>query len=399
MVLNLFASWDEEDQAGNALSTSVPAARGENDLRIEGFLSSDRIEPGGTVVCWLIVQNMGDHPVKDVKLTNWNAAGFEPPIFTPRNKNDLDVAAKDFFRVDGVLRARSVPQRFRATAEFSWRDGNVRRVKEITLGPIAIRGATQPRVYAVSRRAVGLLKDLALPILAALLTYWFTTKQNESQFQQSAQNIMLTKSHENMEKHYAPLATFASIAASRLTSMDPSVSDTVHEALFYLLMFLKRERIRFLKIGAFYLASRRGEDIVRECTGVVLRQVTSPIGLAARTAAVSKMTTAMEFWDFEKDAAATSEVVIVRDLLINWATTEKRQTLQFLSAVLTIYKTVLTNEINLPQRLWYANETFEPLPDLADVLPVLELDRPDLAGMYRDYLKFSSEAWKDGASR
>ncbi|MEA2342457.1 MAG: hypothetical protein QOF63_626 [Thermoanaerobaculia bacterium] len=393
VLLNLIASWDEEDQAGNALYGAVPAARGENDLRIEGFISSDRIEPGKPVECWFIIQNMGDHPVTGVKLSKWAAAGFAPLVLRPREKPVLDVAAKDFFRIDGVLRAGPVPQRFRATAEFSWRDGNVQRAKGITLGPIAIRGATEPRVYAVSRRAVGLLKDLALPIVAVLLTYWFTTRQHESEFRQSAQNIMLTKSHENVECHYGPLAIASLNAGSRIKSLDASVSTAVHEALFYLLLFMKRSRVMYLKIGVYYLSSRKGEAIISRCADIVISRISQAIGLEARTAAVSKVKPTMEFWYFKKNVVMTAEVKVVEDLLRHWSKNEKEK-LTFLAAVFRLYTVVLGNEMNVPYRFWYTNENLDPLPAMDEELAVIAAVDAALAKMYGEYVTFAGKAWK-----
>jgi hypothetical protein len=393
IIVNVIATWSEESQTGNPIIVTVPATQGENDLRIQAFLSSDKIPPGDQVTLWIMVQNGGKDPIRDVTLVNWIAPGFEPETFIPRYTPILAPNRSEVFRPEGTLRAGVESKKFRATAEFTWIDNNTERRKAVIIGPITVRRDLPP-FFTFNRRVVGLIKELLLPLVAALLTYWFTQRQRQTEFDRAAWNVMWTKAHENVERYYAPLAEAAGNAARRLPTIDLSNPDSVDQALFFLLLWMRRTRLLFQKIGAYYLASRHGETIVAKCADLAIGGINGAIGLNARSAAVMTLAPFTDYHQFRTGGLSNDEVKPLRDQLVLWANDPSRKALREISALLHVYVAALGNEINVPYNFWYP-EALGPLPPLTDEVAALAANPKlkQIATNYEEYLRFSREVW------
>jgi hypothetical protein len=143
---------------------------------------------------------------------------------------------------------------------------------------------------------VGLLKDFALPILLALLAYWFKSwedqreadrlkrdkdreqirhyEENERQHLLQTWNLMLPVSHDDATGHYMPLAAAAKITLDAfqrchedLAAAKANPESWVHsKQAFYSLMLLWRRGRRLADLkGGFYLKDRVGEAILSDC--------------------------------------------------------------------------------------------------------------------------------------
>ena len=186
VLLNLIGAWRAEEREPRSLTRSV-GSREDDAVRINAHLGADRLEPGTKVDCWLLVHNTSGKAITNVRVIGWDAPGLTRPKFDPATAGSLDSGRGIFFRPYSPIVALTKPARFLVTAEVEWTmDGKVRR-QPVSLGSVLIQDATEPRVFAVTRTYVGLLRDLAMPIGLLLITwllqkigaYYLPTRQAE----------------------------------------------------------------------------------------------------------------------------------------------------------------------------------------------------------------------------
>lgn len=355
--VNLFSSWSQQDQSHNDLHV---VSSGSKAVRIHGHLAADRVEPSATVECWFQAQNVGDRPVAELKM-RWSAAGFEPAEFKAV-KTLLQPGEMTEFRSVTELRASDTPQRFTATAEVDWCTDLGPDSETIVLGPITVRGESEPRIFAVSKMWVDLLKDLALPVILIVATSLFSIRQRNAEARGASWNLMLEKSHANAEKHYMPLSNAALRAALMQESANPADPKSFHPVTFEYLLFLKRYRLLWEDIGGFYLSTRSGEKIVVQCMNALEKEFQKWLERPVRAKAKDFVGKYMEFHTFTVNPLPEPEVQRVNATLVRWAAAD-RPGMDGAFAALRVLSEVLTYDINLNYRFWYD----DPPEDLSEM--------------------------------
>lgn len=397
IVISLFATWYADDSAGEVVNVVV--GRADDVVRIQGYISTNRLEPGGAVDCWFLLHNTGDVPLTDVHLRRFTGLGFQTPKFVPLKQEALEARKSVLFEPAGKqLVAKMDMQTFTATAEFEWKINDVEHRQQISLGPITVRSATEPRVFALSKAYVGHLKDLFLPLVLLGITAMLTRQQRESETDRASWNLMLAKIHENAERHHLPIQSATSAAARWFAKADVTNPASFNFVTFQVLLFRRRVRVMFERVGGFQFSTREGEQIVVQCesaflTGLHHNDYVTREELSSARAIVGRY---MEPHVFLKTVLLKPEVQKVHAGLIRWATAEPAEAKAAFVA-LDILAAVILYDINLIYRFWY-----EDPPDqldvktsaLADLRASQSASVREIADMYEKYRrKMGKKRW------
>jgi hypothetical protein len=397
IVISLFAAWYADDSAGEVVNVVV--GRADDVVRIQGHISTNRIEPGRAIDCWFLLYNMGDVPLTDVHLRRFTGTGFQPTKFVPLKKEALEARKSVLFEPAGKqLMAKMDTQTFMATAEFEWKINGVEYRQQISLGPITVRSATEPRVFALSKAYVGHLKDLFLPLVLLWMTAMLTRQQRESETDRASWNLMLTKIHENAERYYLPIHAATRDAARWFAKTDVTNPASFNVVTFQVLLFRRRARVMFERVGGFQFSTREAEQIVVQCESAFLAGLhkddyVTREELSSARALVGRY---MEPHVFLKTVLTKPEVQKVRDGLIRWATTEAAEA-KAAFVTLDILAAVIDYDINLIYRFWYEDPP-DPLDEktsgLADLRASQSASVREIVDLYKKYRrKMGKKRW------
>lgn len=276
-------------------------------IHLESWTTPQRVQPGESVQLWIAVTNLETAPVR-IDLGKFDTTGFErvPPCWsqdTPACDETGTVAAsrvlppRSVVRFHGELRAGGGDGPFVLSGTATWHHTAATGTTIVKAPPLEIRSAA-PAAWL--EFGATLLADLAWPVvvfgLGLLLKRHQQRKRDELRDTRAAAaaerervrgiqaearrkraellatwNQMLTRSHENAEKHYLPLANAidalmtysrAFRAARRLERLGGAANSEVRmNATFYLLMLIRTMTDLRNAIGGFYFKDRGGEKL------------------------------------------------------------------------------------------------------------------------------------------
>lgn len=401
MLVNIWGTWRRTETIESALDVVSPPARGENDLRIQAHLDRNRLGTGSPVGCWFILQNTGTVPMRNVSMSNWSAPGFKPAGFVSVVVPELPPHSSVRFRPRPGLVTIDLPIRFMVSAEFSWNDGIETKHKLVgPLGPVVVEGDAEPRLYTVTRAALGYLKDLALPLVLVLFGEFYrkrsqaeAERQHERELDRASWNLMLPKIHEYNEQYYLQFGLAAYRAAAALIAANPATPASFDEATRTLLVFRKHARVLYERISGFYFRTRLAEQLVTEAENVFVQEMRKYVPADVLSEAVGKVTRHVKIHVFKQTVATETSVQSVRQGLVNWKSTEPDGANAAFVALKILFA-VLVYDINLIYRFWYDDPPppLEPMTEeTALLLGTASASMQALAGLYDRYRKMAQE--------
>lgn len=383
IVVSLAAAW-YESEAGSPVNVAV-GGRADDVVRIQGHIGDNQIEPGAPVECWFLVQNTGDVPINDLRLRGWSASGFEPVEFEPRVVTSLAPRSAMFFRPRSQLTSSLSPRKFNVTAEFEWRVDNTMRRQPISLGPISVRGVDEPRLYSAGKAYVALMKDLFLPIVLLVMASMFTRQQAQTETDRASWNLLLERIHENTAHHYLPIAAAARDAAAKFEVLNLDKPETIDDLTFRVLLFRKRTRVLFERIGGYQFNTRDGEVVAITCENAFLIAMRPSISRELLEEAKSPVGRYMELHSFKKAPLKDEAVQKFRLALIDWIKADSLGA-RAAFASLDVFWNVIHYDINLIYRFWYDERSHE-LPKMSSQLEKMSsvASTRDAAKLFRAY--------------
>lgn len=359
MLINIWGTWRRTEAVESAIDVIALPAKGENDLRIQAHLDRNRLGPHRPTGCWFIVQNNGNVPFRDVSMTNWSAPGFRPPGFVSSVIKELAPHQSATFRPQPSLVTIDSPIHFMTTAEFSWSVSDEVRHKIVSLGPVSVEGDAEPRLYTVTRAALGYLKDLALPLVLVLFGEFYRKRsqaeaeqQHERELDRASWNLMLPKIHENNERYNLPFGNAAYIAAAKFSRADPADPESFDEVTRHVLLFRKHAQTLYERISGYYFRTREAELLVQQAESAFMEALKKHVPALVISEAVSKTGRFARLHVFKQTTLREPSVLAVRQGLITWKSTDPKGASAAFT-VLQILATVLLYDINLIYRFWY----------------------------------------------
>jgi hypothetical protein len=387
VVLNLIASWRNDDNG--APITTVVGGAPDLGVRVYGQIERDRLEPKTPVDCWFTVVNAGETPIANVTL-NWTSPGFLKTEFVPKNIGTIGKG--DDFTFQAKPLTPEAAGTYQARVEISWTRNDVRQSRAITLGPIRVRQAQEPRIFALTKAYVDVFKDVAMPLVLLLIPWLLTSQQRHTEADRASWNLMIGKSHENAEKYYLPVVTAVKEAYRALPKLNPSNPATFDALTFHLLLFRKRARVLFEKVAGYYLPTRDAEKLVVYCESAFLKLSNPYINRETRAAAKDAVKQFGEFHTFQRNPKPP-DVVAFQNGLIAWAKTNWRE-FEAVLATLLIMGEVLEYDINLAYRFWYEDPP-DPLSELKTEMALLtSLKTEEFVKVAADYQAYREKMTK-----
>jgi hypothetical protein len=401
MLINIWGTWRRTETVESAIDVIALPAKGENDLRIQAHLDRNRLGLRRPTGCWFIVQNNGNVPFLNVSMTNWSAPGFRPPTFVSSVIKDLAPHQSATFRPQPSLVTIDSPIHFMTTAEFSWSVGDEMRHKIVSLGPVSVEGDAEPRLYTVTRAALGYLKDLALPLVLVLFGELYRKRsqaeaeqQHERELDRASWNLMLPKIHENNERYNLPFGNAAALAAAKFPTADPADPESFDETTLNVLLFRKHARTLYERIGGYYFRTREAEELVTKAEWAFVEALKKHVPAVVISEAMSKTGRFALLHVFKQTTLSEPTVHAVRQALITWKSTDPEGASAAFTA-LKILATVLFYDINLIYRFWY-EEPPSPLDSMAAETKQMRAVAPfkAVADLYDGYVKLAQgRAW------
>ena len=365
----------------------------------------DRRQPRDpeTINYWFAVTNTSGGDVANVSVIAFRRSNFVALVQHPECWDDrrkvprcgeaggkstlLPASLKDgeVLTIEGQLRATDRAGKSGIGAVIGWADkGGVQHRKPIRVDPVTIENAEKRSYLRAMKTFQGIVKDLALPIALAVIAYVLKKAEDDREDQrkkaeddrekrrkkaedarasvrrvaeerraqvQQTWTLMLPKMHDNSEKYYMPLMSYASNAV-RYYDNDP---DTF---FFFYLRFFGRMKSMIDQISGFYLRYREGEEVVAVIWGTLLDLLDARVTRQARERSqLAMMQRHMTSAQFAEGVGKTPEIAALHPLFFNPAA---YASMVIDVKLLSLFASVLTYEVNCSYEFWYVTE--EPFP-------------------------------------
>jgi hypothetical protein len=399
-------------------SATVPTLAAARDIELVAGLSQSSIEVGKPARFWLTVRNRSSQPITDVSVEPSGLSAFhissrcwKPPLGaascvpTPAETSGASsadqtsagpapdvvvpsLAQSQTVSVWGELTANTHQGKQTLFVTVRWLSPDEHRSQYvIPLGMLEAQDR-EDQAKEVWAAIVGFYKDLALPLLLAVLAYLFKrwddarerVRQKAENERQQIMQTLLPASLEDATKYYMPLA-----AASRESFKSfkkcqeaiqpgqclPANSPLVKQSLYYFLLTMRRFRSISRERGGLYFKDRVGERIASLCISEMFRLYLRDLpDLMQHTSVVLSNIKPFEvFGEFilvlESSLAATASRTPLQESYLQvhtgfyaWiSTSEFRDVIPLLKSLAT----VLEFEMNRPYESWYPEAQKERL--------------------------------------
>jgi len=343
LVATLFTAgslaWDDDSNtAPKAAVAATSPAITTNDVQIDGWIDDRRVTPGDPITFWIVVQNPPlAKEIRNVEIVALRRPNFEIPaqqlhcwetVTSPaeipaemvpicRNTSipappwlpQPSVGPAGSVTVEGHLIAGPRTGKFGVTAVVGWLDASgAQRRKPISVAPVIVESRWLNRAVSAARIAQSILKDFALPLVLLWLGYRIkkietdrevTRKETDDHVARVQQTwtLMLPKVHENAEKYYIPLMSYAG-SVGKYHAAQPDYS------FFFYSLFLAQMKQMNFKIGGFYLKDIIGEEVVSRIWETLLDEADSAkwFGRVQRENLQLAVTPPLTYAEFQKEA-------------------------------------------------------------------------------------------------
>ncbi len=391
--------WDDDSNTVTkaAVAATSPAIT-TNDVQIDGWIDDRRVTPGDPITFWIVVQNppLGKE-IRNVEIVALRRPNFEIPASERRCWRTVTSAAgipaetvpicrntaipvapwlpqpsvvpAGSVTVEGHLIAGPRGGKFGVTAVVGWVDASgAHRRKPISVAPVIVESQWRNRVVSAARilqSILSILKDFALPVVLLWLGYRIkkietareeTLKKIETAREstrkktddhvarvQQTWTLMLPKLHQNAEKYYIPLISYAGSVRKHHTS-NPEYS------FFFYNMFLAQMKRMVDEISGFYLKDMIGEDVVSLIWEALLDEADSPqwFGRVQRENLQLVVTPTHTYFEFQKTALLDAAVASAHVKFVAQSKEFAKQLPLF-----ELFSTALWFETNICYVVWY----------------------------------------------
>jgi hypothetical protein len=458
------------------------------EVTARAWVEPESLVPRQRLRIWIALQNGADHPAGALRFTTarLHQAGLAPepgdhleeilnrelaarlPAPPAGGPARLEPDNRVAFSLD--LSAPAAPGLVDLALTYSWREllpaegkgpaaperlGPARE-NRLVVGPLRVVGVLQGW-RRLGAALYGVIKDLALPVMLAFLTFFFKRWEDSRQAQRQTEEEnrqrqahavqerleerrkelerhtqqaretwgrMLLISHRDTKRHYLPLQRTLRDLADRLEFRSPD--DWPVQAFYHLLVLLRLMTRLREENGGFYLKSRGGEDVLADLWYVLRRAVELELGLDLYEAAVREMAEVRDFDTFKARIEAKppdstgppSALVRCRRKFLGdlegtpsregWLERPAGEFAQFLP-LLRLFYGILRFEVNRAYVYWYGSpeqppgERVEPWvaklkgecwEHLLQQAKLEPAQIPDLAQEVSDYLKEVEEDYR-----
>lgn len=364
-------------QQSAAMISSSPA--GLKQLQARMWTDRSIVEPTGTLQLKVWFESSTNDALPKIEIVDVQEPGFK---FVPLDLQKLSSAASRIETAGPITLSPSTDQgKYRVTVRYRVTDTQ-NQVHEgaLTSGPITIRDELAEKKQLFFRRLIGLVKDLTLPIVLALLGFWFQrwqgrrdeTLKEKDAAEASRQEIwktILPHFYDLSEKHYLPIVrSLRMINRYRLEKWaDTTTTQAEKDRLLYEFLFLMlRMKIFREDRGQFFFKSRIGEMVVSDTWGPLALGSYHYLGRERVDAALEKMTTQTTYKEFLYLLQVSQTIKDAQTKFADWNIEPEDQRFYRYTTFTVIMQVALYFEANRPfDRDWYGTPTEFDLTKLA----------------------------------
>lgn len=201
------------------------------------------------------------------------------------------------------------------TVLVDYKGGDAQQEISLALGPVKVDGPFgAARWNRLGRRLAQVLRDLAIPIVLALIGIWFNRAQNKRADRQQVR-VLLLKTVMDLEKnHYLPIV---SVTVSILTQVNKGGQPIDRDKLFfYVLMLLKRMDHLKRKEGGVFFEKRPGEYAAHHAW-LILRE--AMYGVLSESSISNALTNTVGIqWEYANFLRAEQQLRPLREQFEKW---------------------------------------------------------------------------------
>jgi hypothetical protein len=293
-------------------------------MRVEARLQRNRIEDSSSDLLQVDLFNGSEKEIREPRL-HLSAPGFSLgdnprafsqdqrflPCVDPTGKPATAVPARSSCRFAVNLAPACLSGVYGVTVYVDWAGPDAHADTAILLAPITIDRAwrlSTARFARAGRRLSSILKDLAVPIMLAVLGALFAAWQSgleasrleaerEQSERQEVGRLLLTRILDLARMHYLPFVTQATSVLNEAEKNRSSAFDSDFEKLFYhFLLLLKRMEVFRLTEGGIFFKRRDGEMAMTAAW--FLLKTASYRGLGGDLAVANAMKVIEPDWDY-----------------------------------------------------------------------------------------------------
>jgi len=270
------------DEAGLAAGATTQTHSERRDLALVGWAEHARLAPSGTARVYLIVENRSKVAVQDLRILGFESPGLEkvgtcwknelPSCGTHARAGGplpATLAPGEAVTIWADLGPKGIPGAHAATALVTFTLAGERQSGEVlglSIGPIEVAAG---RTLLQAKAFLSFLKDLALPLVLALLAYAFQHLQQDRSRVQETFNAILPQAHQNAAQHLLPVVGATTRLLARCgPAIDPLNTEqmtALRQSLFYTLGLVKGMRDLASQGGGIFFTTLLGEDAVMQC--------------------------------------------------------------------------------------------------------------------------------------
>jgi hypothetical protein len=383
-------------------ATATPQAHSERDgLTLIGWADRSRLGSAGRLRLYLTIENHAKVAMERISLLHLDTPGLEPDgtCWDPARKlpscgthpgatgplpQQLGPGEAASLWTD--LRATGVAGARAATALFTaWRADKPaeQQILGLSVGPIE---ETASRPLAWARALLSFLKDLALPLMLALVAYAFQRLEQERARVHETFNLILPRAHENAVKHLLPVvgATDQLVARWPLAAGAASQEQAIalEESLFFLLSAVKGMRDLSSHGGGVFFSDLAGEDATITCWRTLRHRVEKKLGSGeiptvldrwSRKESLSSMRLTFSEAHGEPHQTAFQKIKKSFD---DWLHDREFET--FDQRLCKAFSYIMQREIDRLYWTWYGEEPIverQAIDDLLEALPGAPIDK------------------------
>jgi hypothetical protein len=270
----LFFAPEKITPLSSALFARDPYAK-ESHVDVGARLDRNILSKGDQAILEVNIQNNNTDPLTEFH-ASITAPGFEWSQRNAEKQLSGSVPAGSSLSAAIPLRAMARSGTYTVSVFYSWTKKS-RYSSSVSLGPLKMEGLfSQDHWSRFLGRGNQLIKDLTLPIVLAVLAYYFQLQQKARDERQQVRQNILSLVMTLAERHYMPIVTSALNVIQHYQKLKDKDPVTSPEEVFFDVMFLLK-RMDYLRRdkGQIFFQDNAAESIARQAWFVVRNKLRS----------------------------------------------------------------------------------------------------------------------------
>jgi uncharacterized repeat protein (TIGR01451 family) len=342
-----------------------------------GWISTSQARPGETVTLWIQFLNNTNTTISNLRIIDFRASGLAeigacweghvPSCMVGSRRAIPDrLNPGETVTVEAHLQPGKDSGIYRPSVVFSWTSATGTELRGVlSFGAVEVIATSWETRIPWARRVYRVFKDFAIPIVLALLAWYFKSGEDKRLEKRETWSKLVEQFVRDTQTYFLPIATRISPLLRHEWDSD---AGGLRLFTFNLLVLLRRMKLLAQRIGGFHFRNRLGEQVAG-ATWNAFKMVLDDGLLTVREDGFADLMDAVDdsesFSVFEQKLSADTSLSDLRNEFENFLRKWRSSTMDPMSnyrCLLETLRLTIAYEINRPLELWYGEK---PKADLA----------------------------------